>query len=471
MSRWGTALLLLAAIAAGVFLWVVEPRMKNLRPAEANRSVLLSFDPMKVRGIRIRSGGELIELTRKPDGWRLGPEPKDRADGALIAKILDEAGRLQIFDTIPDSEIDSEKDLKKFGLADSKNRIDILGDGESTIFFGKDAVGEDRVYVRRENAQAVYVVSNTLEEVAFQSPSAFRDRRLTNYEPSQIDRLTIRRAGGEIEIARTPTGWAINKPLQARADSAKIESLLQVVLSARILAFSDAGSASEGSTSTPGQGIEVLWYPEDREAPDRLWLGTPILRDNRLVLPAFYSARNSGYELDAGLAQLASITPDQLRDRQLLQLNLDTVDEISVLDHGNSAAWQRSGDSWRTRSEPPKTVSNTDMAREVELLAKVPVIEYQPATPALLEESGFKASGGRRIVFESLVSENTPETTAGKQPVAILDLGSEIDGRMAIRINDTPEIAVVASGPLTRFLDWIGRDSKASSIPAPAPAE
>jgi hypothetical protein len=428
---------------------------------------------MDVRGIRIRSGGELIELSRKPDGWRLGPEPKDRADGALIARILEEAERLQIFDTIPESEINSDKDLKRFGLADSKNRIDILGDGESTIFFGKDAVGEKRVYVRRENSRTVYVVSNTLEEVAFQNASAFRDRRLTNYEPSQIDRLTIRKSGGEIELTRTPTGWAISKPLQAIADPSKVESVLQSVLGARILAFSDAGSASEASASVTGQGMELLWYPDDREAPDRLWIGTPTSRDNRLVVPAFYSARNSGYDLDGALAQLASITPDQLRDRQLLQLNLDTVDEIFITTGDVPTEWQRVGETWKAGDGRSEQVSNAEMERQIDLLKNVQVIEYRPATPSLLADAGFEKNGDRRVIFQSLVSENTPEAVAGKHPVATLQLGPEQNGRIPVRINDSPEIAFVASEPLSQLLSWMARTEgiAPTASPVQAPAE
>ena len=85
--------------------------------------------------------------------------------------------------------------------------------------------------------RGVFLVSDELLKLAFRNPSDYRDRRLSDLTPDQIDRVLIRTQGGEIELVRDATGWRIVKPLHALADELRVEDFLKQLLGQRIVQF------------------------------------------------------------------------------------------------------------------------------------------------------------------------------------------------------------------------------------------
>lgn len=465
MSRWGTIFLLVVALGAGAFLFFFEPNMKALRRSEAGRTDLIRFDPLQVEGLRITSGSEVVELTKEAGGWMLGPELPDQADARRVAEILLAAADLQIVDKIPASEIRSEKDLRRFNLEDPRNKLEILGGRPKTIHFGREAVGDDLVYVRINDDWTVYVVSDSLRETAFQNRQTFRDPRLTRYEAGAIDRLIIRRPDGEIEMERRPTGWHLVRPLQVVADSEKVNGVLNALLGAQILEF--AGAVDGAGEGSPTGATEVLFFPDNTDSPEKLVISSRTDSDGQAFSRVDYAGRNSVFYLEPAYGQVAAVTPDQLRDRRLLRLNLDTVDLIRVeAPDKTPVTWKREGDDWRQEGSGRAAVAQ-DVNKIIGILSSAAVERFQVATPDVLRDAGL-LDNQTLVRFDSWTSENTPEARAGRHPVTQLRLGRIDSGKAMVRVNDDPEVCQVSAGVIEQFLDWATAMS-ADTPPPPPP--
>ncbi|MGH8047491.1 MAG: DUF4340 domain-containing protein [Chthoniobacterales bacterium] len=437
MNRALTILLVLLTAGVAVFLFVFEPRLKNTREHEADREFVLHFDPTSIRGIRIASGDDEFEISLRDDAWRIGPKPKDFASLQKVSELLKAAGNLRVFDVIPANDMGG-RNLDDFGLDNPKSHLDLVGDGEATVYFGKEAAGDGRVFVRRGDSNDIYIVSDELQGLAFRNPQDFRDRRLTNLTPDRIDKFTIKRGAGEIALERGGHGWEVVRPLRARADDAAVEKLLNEMLGMRIEAFvaDEANDLSAFGLAEPR--AELILNVDGSDRPLALRIGTPVA--GKKVL-AQYTARDSVYHLPERAWTALQIAPEALRDRRVAELNMDTVDAIRFNDGKKETLYERSGDGWKSGD---RKLTDEEVSRQAGMLADAKVIEYLPLTDENLSKSGLDKPV-TKIFFDAWLSENTPETTAGRHPVLVLSVGKQEAGKAYVRVNDDPEICVIPS--------------------------
>jgi hypothetical protein len=444
MSRVATILLVLLALGAGLFLLLVEPHWKSTREAEATKDFVLQINPGAITGIRVAAGDDGYELERRDAGWWIGPKPKDVASPKMVGQLLEAAARLRVFDVIKASEFRDAHDLDTYGLENPKSQLDLIGDGAPALYFGKEAASDGRIYVRRADSNDVFVVSDQLQRLAFRNAQDFRDRRLTNLTPDRIDKFSIRRAGGEIALERGGRGWEIVRPLRARADDATVEKLLGDLLGLEILDFVADDSDDLSAYGLGGPRAELVMQVEDEARPIALRIGAEEDRGGVKTVLAQFTARDSIYHLPAKAWDLLPLDPDDLRDRHLLDLNLDTVDAIRLRDGAKERTIARDGDDWKSNG---RVVKDKVVERVVKNLSGAKVSRYLPITEENLRTAGLATPSGE-IAFDAWLSENTPETTAGRRAVATVHIGARKGDELFVRIDESPEICVIPSKAL-----------------------
>lgn len=436
MNRAFTILLLLLVAAAAAFLFIFEPGFTSTREREATRDFVLNMSPAEIDSIRVTSGDDGFEIARSDEGWQIGPKPKDMASPKMVSDLLQAATNMRVFDLIEADDMGG-RDLRDFGLAKPKSQIDVRSRGATTtLYFGKEAAGDGRMYVRRADSSDVCVVSDDLQAQAFRSPQDFRDRRLSNITPDRVDKFTIKHGGGELALERGGHGWEIVRPLRARADDAAVEKLLKDLLGLQIVKFV-ADEANDLSAYGLGEPrAELILTVDGEPRPVALRIGADAA--GKTVLAQF-TARDSIYDLPAQALESLRVAPDALRDRRVAELNLDTIDAIRFSTKGTEKLVERSGDGWKSDGQ---TLSDDEVGRRARMLTDAKVIEYLPLTDENLRLAGLDKPAGT-ISFDAWLSENTPETTAGRRPVLVLTLGRQEAGKAWLRVNDDPEICVV----------------------------
>ncbi|MGC1479936.1 MAG: DUF4340 domain-containing protein [Chthoniobacterales bacterium] len=439
MSRWGTWLLLVLALAAGIFVFVVEPRLTSSREKELGMNFVLNFNPGAVSSVRIVTGDVVVELTRKVDGWRVGPMPKDRASAEAVIKLVNALATLKVLDRVEAAEFDRGLELDDFGLDETKSEIEILIDGaeRQRLLFGKEAVGDGRVYVRRADSREVSVVSDDVVGLAFRPAREFRDPALMSISPAEIDRFVVRTEKGEIKLERGARGWELIRPLRARADRERVEAFLTPILRARIQEFIADESDDLSAFGLSEPRAELIFYVNGQKRPLALRFGAAT--DDGAAVIVQSTARDSVYELPAVVWEHLQVTPGDLRDRRLTDVNLDTIDRIRVEGDDTKRELTRTETGWEMDGE---TFSEADIAQRVAWLTEAEVLDYLPASSAELEKQGFSSPVGE-IHFDAWLSENTPESRSGRYPVQRVVVGKVAGDRAFLRVNEDPEIAVV----------------------------
>lgn len=441
MSPVKTILLCALALAAIIFLSIYEPLTRSTREnAEAARKgLVMNLDPSKVREIRISTGVNKFDIKRIGNSWQLGTKPKDRADSAMVERLLKSAADMRYFDRIADREFKASSDLSAFGLRNPKRTIEFDGDEKVTLFLGKDAASEERFYVRTDRSRDVFLVSDELLKMAFRDPADFRDRRLTDLSPNQVDRVIIRRQTGEIELLRNAKGWQINKPLHALADERKVEDFLKKFLGQRILEFVADDSGDLGIYGIAEGRDEITIYAEGSDRHQTVRLGT----DNSGAVFGQFTARDSVYRLPSQVRELLSISPDALRDRRLLPLNLDMVDAIRIRTQAREFSLRREGDGWVVRDgETERPASAAAVQALADAVSTAEVSAYDTVSDGKVAAFGLERPQCK-VAFLSVLSENTPEARAGEQVIGSLTIGNSENGRVFVQIGETPEVLSV----------------------------
>ncbi len=439
MSRGWTIFLVLVAVGLTVFVGVYVTLTSG-----GGREVggaLFSFEPSEIRGMTITQGEQEFEVRRTDYGWRIVPEPGDRASAEMVRQLLELARTTAVLDKIPGGEISGEDAMAEFGLQRSRMQLDFRGDGDHALLFGKDAADESRVYVRFEDSRDVYLISDELARAIFRSAHDFRDRRLTVLRPDRIERLVIRRPGGEIEIQRGASGWQIVRPMVTAADSAAVEDFLQQILRLRIETFTQDAAANPASVGLTEPAAEVLLFAEGEQDPESLAIGneTPGGGVHARFLP-----RGVYFLLPDTVRELLATDLPAFRDRAVARVNLDLVDRIRMERDGKLLELNRRGEQWVGRIEgkdiPIEAARVEALAAK---LASTKVNRFETAGDTEIVANGL-ANPLARVVFLSVATENTPEAPAGEQVVLDLALaGPGADGAVATLRAGSPEIGFV----------------------------
>ncbi len=448
MSRWGTVFLLLLAVGAGVFVFLIEPGMTSSRERELTREVVIDLAAGAVTELKIVTGDDVVELTRKPDGWWVGPRPKDRASTVAVLAILEKLANLEVLDRIEAAEFDRGKvELDDYALDTTKSEIKVttLDGSEVDLLFGKEAIGEGRIYVRRGDSKEVFVVSDELVDLAFRRVREFRDPVLTTLTVPQIDRFTLRTVAGEVEVARGLSGWEITRPLRAAASGEAVENFLQPILQARIEDFVADESDDLSAYGLSEPRAELIFFADGEKRPLALRFGTEAAGGKSAIVQS--TARDSVYHVPVAVWERLRVTPVDLRDRRLVNLNLDTIDRIRIEKAGETRELERSETGWRLGEED---FEEGDVARRVSRLTGARVAEYLPVTKAVLSAHGFDAPEGE-VEFDAWLSENTPESGKGRFPVHRIVVGKVEGERAFVRVDEEPEIAVIEAAALEWF--------------------
>lgn len=433
MSRWATVFLLLAAMAVIVCVLVFVPLKAH--GGKAVGSALFAFDPDDIGQIKITNGNEVLELRRTDDGWYMGPEPKDRASVDAVRRLIESALGTAVLDRIDAGEIEDRDQLSTYGLKKSRVQFDFRGDRDLPLLIGKNAADESRLYVRFEDSKDIYLIPDELVNLILTSPQDFRDRMPARLRPDRVDHIKISRPAGEVELKREASGWQIIKPLTAPADTAAVESLVGNILRMRIEGFES--TADPGSMGLSEPVAEVRLFGGGEDTPETIRVGKPAPAGGVF---ARLEPRGVTVRLPASIQDVLGFDLASLRDNSLLRLNLDLVDMIRVTTDSTRFELKRKGDGWVIGDKPVRAAAVQQM---VDALAAVKATGFEPSTVVGLEKSGL-SKPALAVEFFAVVSENTPEITAGNQLVTGLKFGSKREaGLVAVLKAGSPEIAMV----------------------------
>ncbi len=313
---------------------------------------------------------------------------------------------------------------------------------------------EGKLYMGLEGSKTVYVVDSGLRPKLSRKADDLRDRRISALDVSQIEKLVIKTAAGEIQAEKNQGHWQISKPISARGDDEKISDMLAQVVNSRIDTFIPASESPGGFGLGDPRGTVSL-YSASSDKPEVFELGHADDADKKKVY-ARLESRDSTCLVPATVGAIVEQRPNDLRDRHLLRLNFDIVDRVRIQPAGRpEIVLARKEEDWTIKTSGGK-LANGNQAR-----ALMASLESQPTTAFISDVASDLARYGLdkpqlRLVFSSYASDTTAETGAGERPIESLSFGKSIGGSSVYaRLENEPFIVSVSKA----ILDQIPKDS------------
>ena len=438
-----TLILLVIAVALGVWIKFFESHKPNTAETQRQAGNVLNFDRDDLRGIIIQNGDDRIDLQRQNQKWRLVSPVKDQADAAAVDHLISDLESWKKFAVIPgkgNPQVDKSS-LAEFGVIQPKLRLILnLPAGAQEIQFGKEAALQNQIYVRIGTSKDVFIVAQNVRADISRKPDDFRDRKLTALTSAQVVRAVLRSGAGEIELAKEGEHWEIEKPLRARGDDQKIGDLVAQITNARIDEFVGDGAGDLHSYGLADPRGSITLYGADDKQGETMQIGAATKKDQVYV---HFLPRHGVYKLTQKTEDILALRPNDLRDRHLVRIDTDSLDRIHLQAAGQpEVVLARKGESWTIASANNAPANGEEVRRLIATLNDQLVTKFVADTASELPLYGLDHPSVQ-LTFSSFASENTAESGAGEQPFLTLSFGKIEDGIIYARVGEEPFIVAV----------------------------
>jgi hypothetical protein len=243
-----TLILLALAVGLGAYVWFGEIQAERRAAEEAAQQKKLVGTPRE-RWTRLEletSDGATAQLARgegEGAGWSLVAPVAYPVDASTVDRALDALEKLAF-----ESEIQPvPADLAPFGLGDPARRVALsVGEGEPVVIQlgGHTPVGSARYLTLSTHPGRIYTAPYASTAALEPSLLDLRDKRIADLDPARVRTLSVRTDGQVVELARDDEGaWRVTTPLSDRADSERVDRLLEDLQLARASGFVDQPAA------------------------------------------------------------------------------------------------------------------------------------------------------------------------------------------------------------------------------------
>jgi len=450
------ALLIVTLLAVGLLVYLRQTVDPTREAAETRRYAAI-FDPAALDEFDLTRGNETLSFRQVLGGWRLIAPVEDRADPAAVDRLLGAARFLAVRDR---QRTRDPAAVPESGLATPRVRLDLRGPRTVRLDFGSATALPGEIFARLGGQPELLRVPDSILELATATASDFRDPRLTDLVPEDIERFTVRRADGEMTLRLERGRWFIDKPVRAAADPRAIRDFLERLLGLRITDFQPP-AATTAPDALPGQVAQLALTPRGGGEEIHLELLRETTPDR---ITARYAPRGGALTVDPAALLLFDVSPEELRDRSLGYVEPDAIDRIVLSVAGKTTTLVRLEDDWMVH-EDDQPVEAARVDAIVEAFNTLQVAGF--GTAASPRETGLDEPA-IRLRFFAWLSENTPEEPAGGHLVAAADFGwATPEGDVFARTGEDGETVIIPSELPELLEDLLGL-SGPTGPPAPA---
>ncbi len=470
MKTRNTFLLLLVCIGAFAYLRWYDSKQLSTDEKLEKEGKPVEVDRDDIQGVTIRNSEGTIVMKKREGGWFIESPVQDRAEDLALTTLFTSLETLNAT-RVPVAK-DAKDALKEFGLTRGEASLKLEGKKAVEILLGKETAIEGKVYLRLDGADTAYVVSKGVRDNVTKGLKEWRSRKLSDVTASQVNKVVLKTAKGEIELEKKGLNWNFVRPFKARGDNQKIADLVSNAANARIEDFiTDSKDLSAYGLNEPRATLTLS--AEGVKEPVVLQLGSakpgkvegekkedPAAKPVPMLVYVKLSTRDSVVTVPAALESLITTQPNDLRDQNLVRVQSDIVDRIVIEAPGKEKiVLARKGEEW-VRKLDGKTEMPANGSAANKLLNDLVTTKITRQVADMASDlKGFGLDQPQAaITLASYSTEGTPETKPGEQALAKVMLGRFEGDAGYAKLDDEPFIVSVPSslisGIWTDPLQW-----------------
>ena len=451
------------------YIYFVERHASSTSLAAKPLPPLLAIKASEITGIKLSRTNQLVlRVERLNAAWNLVGPP-----GPLFypAETFAVEGLLQTLETlgrrnfIPLREISSRNGtMADFGLDLPQATLTLLANGRriDVLFGSKTPVG-DQVYIQLLNSPGIYAVSGEVFDRLPQTVNDWRDMALLNLEGLTLDRVEVRSAGRGFAVQVNPTNkmFYLSKPTPARADAPKVEAMLRVIESSRVVQFvSDDPRAELESYGLQPPEAEVI-FGQGTNDLIVVQFGKSPTNDPSVVFARRLQQTNIVLVAKTVLAALQT-SPADLRDRRLLSFPPEAVDTIEVAGLETFTAQRQTNGSWSVL-EPQPLLADADLVGD--WLRFLTRLEGNVEKDVVTDFAGYGLASPARL-YSLKASITNAAGLRTNQVLAQLEVGLREGDKVFARRRDENSVYSISLADFTRLptAAWQLRDRQVWSF-------
>ncbi len=443
MKSKTTSIWFVLAASLFAFIWLYE---KYLQPAASVReSVLPGLHVADLTCLQINPAGQReISVVRSNGNWLLEKPLAYPAQAASVQALTDALEKLSPATRLTAGDIRAHKNADAdFGFENPQFTLLLEGDGiRRQLIIGNKTAPGDQVFLRVVGVDGAFVTDAAWLQLLPRNPNDWRDTSLVD-TTSLCDWIIVTNGTKTMEFrCDTNQLWRMTRPLQTRADSARLATALQQLRGARATQFVTnnlhADLASYGLQPPElsvwlGQGTNLTTGASaGKNPPDQ---ATQIY------------ARREGWDaiVTAGKDAFASWhgTVNDFRDPRLLTLTTP-VQEIEMRAEENYTLSWRGTNGWAVAGEKFPVDADSVLTFE-KLLAGLRVSEFVKDVVTAADLQGFGLSTPERQIT---LRSHAGDTNA---PLAQILFGTTETNRVFVKRGDEDFVYALKLDDLARI--------------------
>ena len=190
---------------------------------------------------------EQIAFVRAEGRWRLEKPIQADADEGMVKQVVNAVVFAEVGDILTRSDRDLlKRSLRDFGLAVPSLSVTVSARGRcETYSFGRPTAARNEVYVQQNGLEVVFTVPVETARVLKRPLGDFRRHNLFAFPRDAIAGIGLKDGGEPFsKLVKSDGAWRLTEPVEAPADRAVAERLLEAICSERIVAYADAGAGA-----------------------------------------------------------------------------------------------------------------------------------------------------------------------------------------------------------------------------------
>ncbi|MEW6442965.1 MAG: DUF4340 domain-containing protein [bacterium] len=444
---------------------------------------LFTFKREDAEQLRIyRKGERSLELEREGAGWKIRYPIEARASETEVNELLNKLTTLRAHSFAEEEA----QDLKAYGLSDPQWKVEVAlapDHALATLLLGEARGGEEKtgtIYAKRAERPAVVTLQSDLTQTLEREPEEFREKKVFPFNTWEVAKAELEWKGQKATLVKAEGNrWRITDPIQARADSGKVSSLLTTLSRLEADSFieapaTDSGLADYGLADPIAkmtlhkeaereepqeEGEEKEEQPEGQAEEGFFKLGTLLL--GKVTADGtekwFAAVEGVGTVFSVPSDPLRSELPgdvEELRDHKLLSFYRYQVDSLESRGPAGTFALARKGEGWEIEKGGSGKAEDKSVNQLLDLLSGLEVRRYAEAAPADLSGYGL-------AIPEYRISIRQEQETGGDETLGVLLLADrgpegepdlvytmeEGDGWIGLMAKDTKDKLVQALAP------------------------
>jgi hypothetical protein len=247
------------------------------------------------------------------------------------------------------------------------------------------------------------------------------------FKTGEISAFTLKRPGGEIQLARQGKDWEITRPQQAKADAATVEEMLQQLAKLEMVRDLGPGDLKIFGLDQPALQVSFIAKGEQH----RLALGEAVPASQ-----GYYARKDDApgvFIIATGARDSLNLQLLALRDRNLWAFKPDQVKSLRIRNDQNQVDLEKgNGNTWRWVGRPEMRLSSPRMEQLLQELSGAQVTEFPAASPPDLQAAGLAPRARMEV------------TIASPQGVESLYLGAQTPNGVYVRRGPQGPVVMVA---------------------------